>query len=67
MEIAFEPASEASWEEAESCLAALRRRRLETELAEIQRQIAANPAATEMRQLLVKKQKLSRELAEKSS
>ena len=66
-EIVFEPASETSWEEAESCLAALRRRRLETELSEIQRQIAANPAATEMRQLLTRKQKLSRELAEKSN
>jgi DNA primase len=65
-EIAFEPASETSWEEAESCLTALRRRRIETELAEIQRQIAASPAAAEMRKLLVKKQKLSRELAEKS-
>ena len=66
-EIAFEPSSETSWEEADSCLAALRRRRLETELAEIQRQIAAGPAAAEMRKLLARKQKLSRELAEKSN
>jgi DNA primase len=67
MEIAFEPASEASWEEAESCLAALRRRRLETELSEIQRQIASKPEAAEMRRLLARKQKLSRELAQGSS
>jgi DNA primase len=66
-EIAFEPASETSWEEAESCLTALRRRRIETELAEIQRQIAAGPAAAEMRKLLARKQKLSREIAEKSN
>ena len=65
-EIAFEPASEASWEEAESCLWALRGRRLATELAGIRRQIAAKPASETLRQLQEQELKLSRELAEKS-
>ncbi|NDQ57903.1 MAG: DNA primase [Acidipila sp.] len=66
-EIVFEPSSETTWEEAESCLAALRRRRLETELTEIQRKIAAGPEPADMRALLELKQKLSRELAESSN
>jgi DNA primase len=40
-EIAFEGGSEASWEEAESCLEVLRRRKSEEELALVQRQIEA--------------------------
>ena len=38
-DIAFESAAETSWEEAESCLEVLRRRKSEEELASVQRQI----------------------------
>jgi DNA primase len=62
-EIIFEPSSEPRWEEAESCLSVLRRRKLETELADVQRQIESSPAAAELRQLLGRKQKLSKELS----
>jgi DNA primase len=61
-EIIFEPAAEASWDEAESCLAALRRRKLEAEIAEVQRSIEANPAAEELRELLTRKQALRQAL-----
>jgi DNA primase len=40
-EIAFESGAETSWEEAESCLEVLRRRKSEEELALVQRQIEA--------------------------
>ena len=40
-EIAFEGGAESSWEEAESCLEVLRRRKSEEELASVQRQIEA--------------------------
>lgn len=40
-EIAFESGAETSWEEAESCLEVLRRRKSEEELASVQRQIEA--------------------------
>src|ERR1700688_2437811 len=62
-EILFEDSGELTWEEAESCLEALHHRRAEKELAEVQRSIEANPAATEMRTLLAKKQELMRRLA----
>lgn len=64
-EIAFESAAAASWEEAESCLAVLRRRRAEQELAAVQRQIEAQAktgSAVELRQLLERKQELRRRL-----
>jgi DNA primase len=65
-EIAFEPAAPPSWEEAESCLAVLRRRRAEEELAVVQGQIesqaAAAGASSEMRRLLERKQELRRRL-----
>jgi DNA primase len=62
-EILFEEASEPSWEEAQSCLEALRHRQAEKQLAEVQRSIEANPAAPELRDLLQKKQELMRRLA----
>ena len=62
-EILFEDATEATWEEAESCLEALRKRQVERELAEVQRGIEANPTATAMRELLTKKQELMKRLA----
>jgi DNA primase len=65
-EIAFESAAPPTWEEAESCLAVLRRRRAEEELSVVQRQIetqATSPGAGgEMRRLLERKQELRRRL-----
>jgi hypothetical protein len=74
-EIAFETAAPPTWEEAESCLAVLRRRRGEEELASVQKQIetfaaaagaSAGPgvAATgaDLRRLLERKQELRRRL-----
>jgi DNA primase len=62
-EILFEESGELTWEEAESCLEALHRRRAERELAEVQRSIEANPAGPELRSLLVRKQELMKRLA----
>ena len=65
-EIAFEAAAIPTWEEAESCLMVLRRRRAEEELAGVQREIethVANAGAGgEMRRLLERKQELRRRL-----
>jgi DNA primase len=62
-EILFEESSELTWEEALSCVEALQRRQAEYELADVQRSIESNPAPTEMRGLLEKKQDLMRRLA----
>lgn len=62
-EILFDNASEATWEEAQSCVEALQHKQAERELADVQRIIEANPPATEMRGLLEKKQSLMRRLA----
>jgi len=62
-EILFEPAQEGTWEEAESCLEALRRRLIEQELAEVQRSIEANAAGPALRELLTRKQELMKRLA----
>ena len=62
-EILFEEISEPTWEEAQSCLEALRHRQAEKQLADVQRSIEANPAAPELRDLLQKKQDLMRRLA----
>jgi len=62
-EILFEPAQEGTWEEAESCLEALRRRLIEQELAEVQRSIEANAAGPALRELLTQKQELMKRLA----
>ncbi len=62
-EILFEEANEPTWEEAMSCIEALQHRQAEQELADVQRSIEANPAAPELRGLLVKKQELMRRLA----
>jgi len=71
-EIAFESAAEASWEEAESCLEVLRRRKSEEELAAVQRQIEAcagsrsGEDAEELRALQARKLELRRRLASMS-
>ncbi len=68
-EIAFESGAEANWEEAESCLEVLRRRKSEEELAAVQRQIEAcatsgsGEAAEELRALQTRKLELRRRLA----
>ena len=62
-DILFEAAAEPTWDEASSCLAALRRVHLETELADLQRRIEAGPAAEELRDLMARKTELRRALA----
>jgi DNA primase len=57
-EILFEEASEGSWEEAESCLEALRGKQIDQELAQVQRDIEKNPAGPALRDLLARKQEL---------
>src|SRR5712692_6912899 len=65
-EIAFETGAPPTWEEAESCMAVLRRRRAEEELATVQREIETQAAVAgssgEMRRLLERKQELRRRL-----
>ena len=68
-EIAFESGAETSWEEAESCLEVLRRRKSEEELASVQRQIEACAGSgsggngEELRVLQERKLELRRRLA----
>jgi len=66
-EIAFEGGAPADWDEAESCLRVLRRRKAEEELATVQRQIETQPhnaggSSEELRNLLTRKQELRRHL-----
>jgi hypothetical protein len=63
-EILFEESSELTWEEAESCVEALRHRRAERELSDVQRSIEASPAGgPALRALLERKQELMKRLA----
>jgi len=62
-EVLFEEEDVATWEEAESCLAALQRRQVERAVAEIQRDIEAQPGGSNLRSLLERKQELMRRLA----
>jgi DNA primase len=57
-EILFEEASEGTWEEAESCIEALRTKQIEQELAQLQRDIEKNPTGPALRDLLARKQEL---------
>jgi DNA primase len=57
-EILFEEANEGTWEEAASCMEALRSRQVEQELAQVQREIESSPSAEAMRGLLTRKQEL---------
>jgi DNA primase len=65
-EIAFEAGVAPTWEEADSCLMVLRRRRAEEELAAVQREIEVHAAKAgsggEVRRLLERKQELRRRL-----
>ena len=62
-DILFESAAEPSWDEASSCLAALRHLRLESELADLQRRIEAGPAPDELSELMARKMELRKALA----
>ena len=62
-EILFEEAQEPAWEEAQSCLDTLARKKIERELTDVQRGIEANPKGTAMTELLTRKQELMRRLA----
>jgi DNA primase len=62
-EILLEEASDSTWDEAQSCLETLERRRVERELAEVQRGIEAQPTGPALRDLLERKQVLMRRLA----
>ena len=62
-DILFDAGASATWEEAESCLGVLRRRRVESELLAVQREIEAKPAAADLRRLLERKQELHRSLS----
>jgi DNA primase len=62
-EIFFESFSEHTWEEAESCLAVLRSRRLEQELGELQKQLESNPSTDELRRIITRRLELQKLLA----
>ena len=53
----------ATWDEAESCLSVMRRRRVEDELHTVQREIEAQPAGTDLNRLLARKQELRKRLS----
>jgi DNA primase len=62
-EIFFESFSEHTWEEAESCLGVLRSRRVEQELAELQKQLESKPPAAELRRIITRRLELQKLLA----
>jgi DNA primase len=57
-EILFEEANEGTWDEAESCIEALRGKQIDRELAQVQRDIEKNPTGPALRDLLARKQEL---------
>ena len=59
----FEAPSEATWEDAESCLNVLRSRVAEQELAELQKKIEAKMPPEELNRLLTRRLDLQRKLA----
>src|SRR6266853_796988 len=59
----LEETSEPTWDEAQSCVDALRHRQADRQLADVQRSIEASPAGPELRDLLQRKQDLMRRLA----
>jgi DNA primase len=62
-EVLFEEEEIATWEEAESCLAALERKQVERAVAQVQRDIESQPPGVSLRALLERKQELMRRLA----
>ncbi|HVB08089.1 MAG TPA: DNA primase [Candidatus Acidoferrales bacterium] len=63
-EVLFESAPEGTWEEAESCLSALKKRLLEHEISELQTRLAAQPDPGERRELFTRAQALRQQLSE---
>ena len=63
-EVLFESAPEGTWDEAESCLSALKKRQLEHEIAELQTRLAAQPNPEERRELFTRAQALRQQLSE---
>jgi DNA primase len=63
-EVLFEEAQEATWEEAESCLSALKRRVVEQEITELQRRLAGQTAPDERRQIFSRTQELRKLLTQ---
>ena len=66
-DILFDTGGASTWEEAESCLSVMRRRRVEDELATVQRDIEAKPSGTDLNRLLARKQELRRLLSGQSA
>jgi DNA primase len=62
-EIFFESFSAHTWEEAESCLGVLRSRRVEQELAELQKQLESKPPNAELRRIITRRLELQKLLA----
>ncbi len=62
-EVLFEPVPEPTWDDAENCLNVLRNRRVEEELAALQKKIEAKPATDELRGLLTRRLELQKQLA----
>jgi DNA primase len=62
-EIFFESFSAHTWEEAESCLGVLRSRRVEQELAELQKQLESKPPTAEIRRIITRRLELQKLLA----
>jgi DNA primase len=62
-EVLFEPVPEPTWDDAENCLNVLRNRRVEEELAALQKKIEAKPATDELRSLLTRRLELQKQLA----
>ncbi len=63
-EILFESTSEPTWEEAESCLSALRNGRDKRQLAELQQQIESKASPSELNRLLAERLELQKKLAQ---
>src|SRR5579864_7476307 len=63
-EILFESAPDGTWEEAESCLSALKKRQLEHEITELQTRLAAQPNPTERREIFTRAQQVRKLLGE---
>jgi DNA primase len=61
--VLFETTEEATVAEAQSCVGVFQRRKLELELADLQKRLEGTVAAAEMREFVARKQKLQRELA----
>ena len=62
-EVLFEPVPEPTWDDAESCLSVLRNRRVEEELAALQKKIESKPTTDELRGLLTRRLELQKLLA----